>query len=295
MFLSSLIGDSIILVATIKYRAIKQHKVIVAVIQHLAVSDLLQTLFKIHPTTVAIAADEWVMGDALCHTQDFVIWAWGGVTMVLTCAMSSLKLAHIKYPFLTRTWSQKFGHKVCCAAWTFILVSYAPVLVVKIFLIRDTIYFDYNTYLCSYNIISANAPSWFRMYNIITYFISSILSYLILIVTSILLLLAAKAVRSRNGGAVRLEGLITVLLTVGIYLISFMPKMLVYNGSLMGAYLAPWIWKTVYFLCYLNITSNFYVYCITIKSFREFLKMKALQVISFVNCFQNSEIGPSRN
>ena len=295
MFLSSLIGDSIILVSTIKYRAIKQHKVIVAVIQHLAVSDLLQTIFRVLPTTVAIVADKWVMGEIMCHTQDFVTWVIGGVTMVITCGMSSLKLAHVNYPFLTRTWSQKFGHKVCAAVWAFILVTYAPVFVVKIFFIRDTIHFDYNIYLCSYTIISADDLPWFRMYHIITYFISSVLSYLVLIVTSILLLLAAKAVRSRNGGSVRLEGLITVLMTVGIYLISFMPKMLVYNGSLMGANFAPWIWKTVFFVCYLNIMSNFYIYCITIKSFQKFLKMKALQVISFFNCFQNNEIGPSRS
>ena len=295
MFLSSLIGDSIILVATIKYRAIKQQKVIVAVIQHLAVSDLLQTVFRIFPIAVAIAADKWVLGDVLCHTQDFVTWAIGGVTMVLTCAMSSLKLAHVKYPFLTRTWSQKFGHKVCAAVWTFILVSYAPVLVVKIGLIRDTIYFDYNNYECRYTNRSINAPSWYLYYHIITFFMSSVLSYLILIVTSILLLLAAKAVRSRNGGAVRLEGLITVLLTVGIYLISFMPKMLVYNGSQMEFNFAPWIWKTISFVFYLNVTANFYIYCITIKSFRKFLKMKVLQVISFVNFLQNSDIDSSRS
>ena len=42
---TSLSGDSIILLATIKYRAIKQHKVVIAVMQHMAVCDLLQTVF----------------------------------------------------------------------------------------------------------------------------------------------------------------------------------------------------------------------------------------------------------
>ena len=41
VILVSAIGDSIILEATIKYKAIKLHKVMVAVIQHMAVCDLL--------------------------------------------------------------------------------------------------------------------------------------------------------------------------------------------------------------------------------------------------------------
>ena len=45
----SLSGDSIILLATIKYRAIKQHKVVIAVMQHMAVCDLLQTIFRVLP------------------------------------------------------------------------------------------------------------------------------------------------------------------------------------------------------------------------------------------------------
>ena len=41
VLLTSLIGDSLILIGTIRYKAIKQHKVIVAVIQNMAVVDLL--------------------------------------------------------------------------------------------------------------------------------------------------------------------------------------------------------------------------------------------------------------
>ena len=280
MFLSSLIGDSIILVATIKYQAIRHHKVIVAVVQHLAVSDLLQALFRVFPTATALVEDRWVMGEVMCHVQNYVTMAVTGTTMVLTCAMSTIKLLHVKYPFLARTWSKNFGHKICAALWVVIFIIYSPVLYVKLVLIRDTVHFDFNIYQCNYLHISNNAPSWYRLYYLITYPISSVLSYTVVTVTSVLLLLAARAVRSRNGGAVRLEGLITVLVTVGVYLISSMPAMVILVASLMGTEFAPRIWRTMVFVLYLNIMANFYIYCLTIKSFKEFLKMKALQIIS---------------
>ena len=62
VLISSIIGDGIILLATTKYKAIRLNKVIVVVIQHLAVSDLLYTVFNVLPTTVALFADGWVMG-----------------------------------------------------------------------------------------------------------------------------------------------------------------------------------------------------------------------------------------
>ena len=47
--LSSLIGDTIILVGIIRYKATKLHKAVVVVIIHLAVSDLLLTTFETVP------------------------------------------------------------------------------------------------------------------------------------------------------------------------------------------------------------------------------------------------------
>ena len=79
VLLTSLIGDSLILIGTIKYNAIQQHKVIVAVMQHMAVSDLLQTVFRVFPTTVALVTNRWVFGEALCHVEDTVKWVGGGV------------------------------------------------------------------------------------------------------------------------------------------------------------------------------------------------------------------------
>ena len=46
VLLSSFIGDTTILVSSVKYRAIRLHKLIVVIIQHIAACDLLVTLFS---------------------------------------------------------------------------------------------------------------------------------------------------------------------------------------------------------------------------------------------------------
>ena len=50
VFLSSLLGDSLILIASIKYKAFNLHKMIVTFIQHIAVSDLLHSIGSLAPT-----------------------------------------------------------------------------------------------------------------------------------------------------------------------------------------------------------------------------------------------------
>ena len=215
VFLSSLIGDSIILLGTVKYRAIRQHKVIVAVIQHLAVGDLLQTVFRVFPIATALVADRWIMGEVMCHVQDHVTWVASGMTMVLTCALTTFKLATVRYPFITRTWTRKFGHKTCAAVWLLVLGLYGPVFIGKLFFIRHTIHFSYGNYECSYLYHSNSALVWYRTFSVISFSSLSVLCYATLVVTSSLLVMKAHAVRGRNGSRIRSEGLVTVLLTVG--------------------------------------------------------------------------------
>ena len=55
VLLSSLIGDTTILVGIIRYNAIKLNKAVVAIILHLAVNDLMQAMFVVLPQTISIA------------------------------------------------------------------------------------------------------------------------------------------------------------------------------------------------------------------------------------------------
>ena len=278
--MSSLIGDSIILIATIKYKAIKLHKLVVIVMQHMAVCDLIQTVFRVFPITLALISDRWVVGELLCHVQESVSWVCGSVTMLLTCAMTTLKLITVKYPL--RAWPTRIGHKICAYLWLLELFLCTPALVVTLLYTRDTIYFSYIEYDCNYNILSPSLPTWYTWYSVISVAVVSILSCTTLLVTSVLLLIVASRAASRHGETLRWEGVTTVLLTVGVFFISFLPFSVWIVTSLQGVKYSNTSIRVMYHLANLNVMANFFVYSLTVRSFRHFLKVKISELLSLM-------------
>ena len=142
VFLTSLVGDSLVLLGTTKYNAIKQHKITVSFLQHLAVCDLLQALFVVFPTALALAADKWILGSFLCHVQNFLSYIGVLVTWLLTLAMSVFKLVIIKFPLRTDGWcSARTGRRACAAMWVLAFSVAAPVNIPSLLYYRDTIFF----------------------------------------------------------------------------------------------------------------------------------------------------------
>ena len=66
IFLSSLIGDSIILYSSFQKDAFKVHQVIIAVIQHIAVSDIAVVILRVFPRMISLTANSRMIGDVLC-------------------------------------------------------------------------------------------------------------------------------------------------------------------------------------------------------------------------------------
>ena len=276
VLLTSLAGDSIILLATVKYNAIKQHKVIVAVMQHMAVSDLLQTIFRVLPTTVAFITDRWAMGDASCHAREYIEYFSTELTMVLTCALTTLKLLLVRYPLKTGPWSTRLGQKICCGMWVLVLCLYLPKLLGFFVHSGDTFRFNYLDYTCNHP-----QAGYLKSYVLISYFIVLLLSFVVVITTSALLLLSARRSAARQGERVRWEGITTVLLTVGVLLVSHLPWFVVCaTDVVLRREHSPTAWRAVLYLQYLNITANFFVYSLSVRSFRHFLRQQAALLIS---------------
>ena len=104
--------------------------------------------------------------------------------------------------------------------------------------------------------------------------------YPILIVTSILLLVAARRTAARQGVELHWMGVVTVLLTVGVLMISYLPVlvvMVVQSGT--GKEPSSTARRIVQFLTYLNVMANFFIYSLTSSSFRKFLKLMISSLI----------------
>ena len=140
VIVSSLIGDSLILVGTIKYRAIKTHKLIIAVMQHLAVCDIIQTVFRVLPETITVITNRWIFGARLCQVLDVITIMTFPITMFLTCTLSTLKLTTVKYPLRTGAWSSRIAHKVCAAIWVFYMVFNVSINIIMVEDFNDSVY-----------------------------------------------------------------------------------------------------------------------------------------------------------
>ena len=291
--IASLIGDGIILVATTRYNAIKLQKVIIAAMQHMAICDLLLNAFKVFPITLAFITDRWVVGELLCEVSENMSWVCAEVTVFQTSTLTSLKLIILKTPLKSRVWSSRFGHKIFTLVWLLAVVVYSPVLFVKIIYLRDAVYFSYYDYNCSYSYSSPNLPSWYKWYFLIIFPAVYALSFVALLATSICILVVAKKASSQHGRTLRWEGVITVLLTVGILLLSTLPFGVAFLTSLLGVKHGAGVRRSVLLVQYLNTMANFFVYSITVKSFRKFLKLYVSKLMLIIST-QRTQVTPER-
>ena len=288
--LTSIIGDTIILVGTIKYRAIKLHDIVVLIIQNLAICDLLLTVFRIIPQTAALIADDWVVGVFMGHAQNLVNYLAGYLTLTLTCSLTTVKLLFVKYPLRTLTWSKNTGYKLCGTLWGLLIASWLPWLFVNMFHVRDTLYFSYRSYLSSYNYFSHLTPPWFTKYAVGFLFIT-ILPFLVVMVTSSLLLVLACRAASQQRKSVRWQGFWTVVLTAIVFCVSLLPWNVVYASFLVGPLPSATMLRLTIFLTNLNVGANFFIYVLTEKSFKEFLKNAVISLLSVGRKSQSLQFG----
>ena len=120
ILICSVLGDTAIFVASIKYNAFKLHETIVVFIQHIAVCDLLYSLAGIFPRIVSMISDGWVFGTTLSYIVAHSVYIANSAGLVLICAMTSSKLWLLKYPLRSQHVSRKKGHVVCVFIWFFL-------------------------------------------------------------------------------------------------------------------------------------------------------------------------------
>ena len=189
----------------------------------MAVCDM-QTVLKVLHSTTSLITDRWVRGEFLWHAVYHIRWMCAGVTILLTCGMTTLKLVIVKYPLRTGEWSSRLGHTIWRATWILGLCWYTPQLVMVMLYLRDTIHFTYTEYNCCY-CLGWNLPSWSNFYGVISFLLYTSFCCIstTLLVSSTFLLVVAKRVASWHREPLRWEGATTVLLTVTVLLPSNSP------------------------------------------------------------------------
>ena len=278
VFLSTVLGDILILVASIRYKALKLHDVIVVFIQHIAVCDLLMTVVLIFPQIVTVVVNCWVLGTVMCYVEVYGSRFGFPVSLYLICAMSITKLLLLRYPLKTRIISKKQGHMICSAIWIF--ASFYPITLLLVD--SGDIYFDFRIYTCVY--AYSDLEKW-RFLKPLVLGILSILPTIIIIFTSVLLvkyLLEARKKSGRCKGNVRWKGIATVFLTAAVFIISSAP-LTIYN--LTESYFGKenvafnvYFYRISYSFMYFAVAANCFIYYFTVPSFQDFVKTKIREI-----------------
>ena len=280
--LSSLIGDSLILYASFQRDAFKLNKFIVAIIQHIAVCDLGYTISSIIPITTSLIADAWVLGDAMCYARVYLGHFIYPAGLFQITFLTTSKMLLVKYPIRCSHWTSKRAHAICCSLTT-VAVTF-PLLIFGTD--KHDIKFDYKIYTCDF-MYTPTIWKWLQgAVSAVNHFAPNIIIVATTIPT-LMYLAAARKSAKRVRGSVPWQGALTVALTAIISCLSNIPNItaeividpLVKNNELLVQFRVQSTRIGKYFL-FINIMSNFYIYTLTIKSFRRFLRAKITSILS---------------
>ena len=276
----SLLGDTTILVASIRYKAFKLQKIVVASIQHIAVCDLLLTISTIIPQLVTLIKDRKRNNRLLPIMSFFVAYYVYSVSIHLVSAMTLGKLLSLKCPFRAGTWTTARIHKFCAGIWITSLTN--PVL--QILIDKEGIVFDCRTHTYMHSYASS---IWKILLPILT-LVFMVTPNVIIVVSTVLLLKEARRVVTDTRESLRWQGIMPVVLTAIVNSIALLPLAVYFvaeqfiekDPSVPGPFYKEFYRFFTAVSC-VNILANFFVYSLTVTSFRNFLKSKFKQAFSF--------------
>ena len=289
VLLSSLIGDTLILYASFQPDAFKLNKILVVVIQHIAFSNLALALPSAFPTAISLLTNSWELGDATCYVDVYMIYSMYPVGIMLVAVMTTTKFFLLRHPLQSSNWTKKTANRICVSMWVLCLLA---VPVTFLVLRKDDVQFDHRIYICDYGFTDEAWKMIKPAYSIIFQFIPCCIIIGTTISTLKYLANARKFAR-RVKGSIPWQGGITVVSTAVIYCISNLPLFAYFIGKSFvqessGSLFHVHYFRAATFLTRLNIMANFYIYTLTIRSFRRFLLAMILTIVP-------DSLLPSRN
>ena len=285
--LSSLIGDSLVLVGTLKYRAMKIHSFLVVIIQNIAVLDILTSITYVLPQITSMISSKWVLGGLYCQINSIASLYVITVNQLLTCSMVFMKVLMVKFPDirLVRNLTTKKAQILCSVIWTFSLTT--PVLS-HIIEKGSKVYFDIRNGVCE---LKRKSELWLIIEPLLAtiYFVAP---FIVVIVSTILLvqqLIISRRLSRRIGSRQTWRGILVVCITATIFIVATLPYYVYLSVAADYEDMAGFFHNDFFRIaeaCYsLNLACNFYIYSLTVPSFRKFV-IRAVQ--SFLSFWQKS-------
>ena len=276
IILSSLIGDSTILIASIRYRAFKLHGLIVGIIQHIAVCDIMVSVCLI-PRIVALIADGWVLDEWVCDLSAYTLYYLMTTSSFLITMMTASKLFIVKFPIRASALRRIHAHAGCAIIWAFVMVLPVTFYITDGFVIST---FDLKTYSCGFDLKKGTESTWKWLGPLFTAIFALFPNVTVLVCTALLLKqVIIMTRRSSVRTSLKWQGITTTILVAFVYCISVLPYSLYRLLAARvpespGSFFHHEFMRFAKSIIFLNTISNFYIYSLTVSSFKEFLLRK---------------------
>ena len=275
-----IVGNTIILLATTRYRAIRLDKTSVVLIKHIAICDLVTGIFAVHPVLAALLHGGWPYGTVFCYVFNYLKAPSFLAAILLICGLHLSKLHTLLRPLNALGRNSKQGKKI---SLVILVSSFCPGLV-QIAIDSQDIAFDYRSFMCTYLF---TAPMW-KTVSTLVIALFVFLPNLIVVGSSIALLWLIR----KTEGRVK-QGIKTTFYVGFAYIIVNGPVtfhlLLLRNFSPIFSddvrrFYEDNLFRAVFFFSFANCFLNFFVYYQSVKSFNAFVK----KVLKRGRCFCRS-------
>ena len=229
---------------------------------------------------VSVIFDKWVLGN-FCYSLSYAQFYSNLTSVFLICAMTTSKLFLLKYPLRFGTTTLKKAHLICVTCWlaAFILP------VTSYLLDKDDVSFSFRGYICVYGFSS-------EIWHYLTPFVAVLFVFIptcLVVLTTVCLLIEARKVVSRRRESLKWQGIMTTVLTATVYCLSLLPwityrvgESIVSVDDKSKSSFYTTFYRVAISLLSLNTISNFYIYCLTVSSFRAFIQLKMQQSYQYI-------------
>ena len=269
VLISCLTGNTIILLATVYCKTIRLDKTSLVLIKNIAVSDIAMGIVGVHPTLASLIYGTWPYGTVFCYVFHYLQVPIYLSAVLLICGLHLNKLHTVIYPLRSVSRTARTGHVISAVAWLLCTVVPAAQIIVDV----HSVVYGQRTYRCMYLFTD---PAWKLLIPLLGAVFTAFPNILVGGTTAALIFLVRK-----TKGRYNKQGIMVALYVGCLYLLANLPLsiyLLIYKNfnqymsQGVNSFFDFYVYRTSYFMLFMNCSCNFFVYFYSVRSFNIFIK-----------------------
>ena len=286
MIFIAITGNSVVVYASRKFKAINFDSPSVFLIESLAITDILLVLIGYIPKLLTLHSGHWILGELVCYLTAYGQFAPGTSEILLLTTIAAFRCHYISKP-ISDTQGLLKARITVCTIW---IVSIGTSLVLM-FLKGAIAYFEPRILSCVTNISVIH-----KMISIILFLLFAMLPFTLTIILNMYCLFYAcryKCLRTTTNYRGNMNAILTVNAVCVLFITSWIPYIVRVFLTVSGVVLPPWFFILQYNLNIISLALNPVIYSVINRKFRRFILKRMiimrLRVNNYCgNIFKNS-------